>query len=124
MAFIPIVDNFTPQQIAELGGKDGVFQYLYDRAWSNLAITRDGREWVVRFSQQEPQQMANDPQERRTFAVHCNIWLANPRDAEIGETVHVNCMPQTAMIPDSDPPKAEILGRSFVRTDNGWDRLE
>jgi len=117
-----IADSYTPEQIAGLGGPDGVNKKLYARAWEEeLSPIRDSREWVVQLREQKPQTVQDDCEQKLTFAIHLRYSLANPRDAKHGEVVHGTCMPHASIDRESDPPKATWHGRQFVRTDDGWE---
>ena len=121
-----VAENFTPQGLVDAGGQDAVWNKLFDRMWQEkLDGIRDRRGWVVQFVTPEPQvDLDEQHQQQVTFALQCYCWLANPRDANVGEVVFSDGIPQTAIEPDSDPPKAMLHGRKFLRTDSGWERVE
>ena len=117
-------DNYTPQAVADLGGPEGVWRSLFDRMWQNdLAHIRDLRQWVVRFSRPEPSPIPGDLLQRVTFAIECHYWLSDPRTAQIGDVAHPTSMPQAAVEPDNDPPRATLQGHVFRQTVHGWERL-
>jgi hypothetical protein len=116
--------NYTAQQVAEAGGADSIWTDLYDRLWDeHLLAVRDGRPYILQIKRLNPSLVLDSDPPQNTFAVRAYFCLADPFEADVGETVHASCMPPHDTDP-GPPPQTIVGGRQFVRTDEGWERVE
>ena len=118
-----MADNFTPQQVANLGGPNGVWASLYDRMWAqNLAFLRDERAYQIHLQRHPPSPVVGGAVGAVTFALRCVYGLADVNSAAVGEYIHPACMPAAYKQQNSNPPKAIFAGREFLLTPDGWER--
>ena len=123
MPSVTVADSFTPQEVANLGGPNGVWASLYDRMWSqNLAFLRDERAYHIHLQRHPPAPVVGSPVGAVTFALRCVFGLADVNATAVGEYVHPACMPAAYKQQHSNPPKAVFAAREFLLTPDGWER--